>query len=265
MSQGGEATWESRPARKRGTIAVKTAGSEATTVLRAPAALARRLRRVNWVAAGAFTVGGLLFAAGAVVAQIGSGDATLAASIYFVGGIWFSAGGYASLLGAINAPRGVDAAGTLTAERWRWWSYQPERIDWLATFVLFAGTFAFGVSLIASFIDGLGTRGVDRLIWRPEVTGCILFLLSGHLAMGEICHRFRPCLRRRDLGWSIVAINQVGSILFMVSALAAFTRPETMNEVSVGIANWGTLLGALCFAIAGVMQAFDRPAGVTDE
>jgi len=56
-----------------------------------------------------------------------------------------------------------------------------------------------------------------------------------------------------------VAINQVGSILFMISALAAFVRPATSSEVNVAVANWGTLTGALCFAVGGVMQAFERP------
>lgn len=46
----------------------------------------------------------------------------------------------------------------------------------------------------------------------------------------------------------------------MISALAGFIRPETSSEVNVAIANWGTFAGAACFAIAGVMQAFDRPA-----
>jgi hypothetical protein len=109
-------------------------------------------------------------------------------------------------------------------------------------------------------MSGLTTHEVNRLIWTPEMIGCMLFLISGHLGMVEICHRSRPCLRRRDLGWSIVAINQVGSILFMISALAAFTRPVAGSEINVTIANWGTLTGALCFAIGGVMQAFERPA-----
>src|SRR5262245_34074967 len=229
-SDDGEATWESRPARKRGVIAVRTAADGAISVLRAPVAVTRRLRRVNWVASVAFTLGGLLFAAGAWVAQVGSGDASAGASIYFVGGIMFSTGGYASFLGAINAPRESGDEESPSPARWRWWSYEPGRIDWLSTFVLFAGTLAFGVSLIASFINGLDAHGVNRLTWRPEVVGCILFLISGHLAMAEICHRFRPCLRRRDLGWAIVAINQVGSAVFMVAAVASFTRPETMNE-----------------------------------
>ena len=216
-----------------------------------PAEIARRLRRANWVAAAAFTVGGSLFALGAVVAQLGSGDATTAASIYFAGGLFFNTGGYASLLVVINEQ---------SADRWRWWSYEPNRIDWLSAFVLFVGTLAFGVSLLDSFLDGLTTQGENRLIWTPEVIGCVFFLISGHLAMRGICGRFRPCMRWRDLGWWIVAINQVGSILFMVSALAAFIRPETSSEINVDVANWGTLTGALCFAIGGVMQAFDPPS-----
>jgi hypothetical protein len=202
----------------------------------------------------------LLFAAGAAVAQLGSGDAATAASIYFAGGLFFNTGAYASLLGAINAPRIVTPGMALAAEPWRSWSYEPYRIDWLSTFVLLVGTLAFAINLIDSFLEGLTTQQINRLIWAPEVVGCVLFLTSGHLAMTEICHRFRPCLRRRDLGWSIVVVNQIGSILFMVSALAAFTRPETRSELNVDVANWGTLTGALCFAIGGVMQGFDRPA-----
>jgi hypothetical protein len=68
------------------------------------------LRRINWVAAGAFTFGGSLFALGAVVAQIGSGDAASAASIYLVGGIFFSTGAYAS-------PRGDQRTTELRCRR----------------------------------------------------------------------------------------------------------------------------------------------------
>jgi hypothetical protein len=114
-------------------------------------------------------------------------------------------------------------------EGWCCWSYEPERVDWASTFVLFAGTLAFGVSLLDSFLDWLTTKQVNRLIWTPEVIGCVLFLISGHLAMTEICHRLRPCLRHRDLGRWIVAVNQLGSILFMISALAGFIRHHPPN------------------------------------
>jgi hypothetical protein len=88
------------------------------------------------------------------------------------------------------------------------------------------------------------------------VIGCILFLISGHLAMVEMGGWLR---RPRDLGWGIVVVNQIGSILFMVSAIASFVRPSTGDELAVGIANWGTITGALCFAAAGLMQEYERP------
>jgi len=209
------------------------------------------------VAAVAFTIGGSLFAIGAWVAQVGSGDATTAACIYFAGGLFFNTGGYASVVLVSNMPGG---SGDGVAAGWRWWSYEPYSLAWLSAFVLFAGTLAFGVSLLDSFLDGLTTKGENRLIWTPEVVGCILFLLSGHLAMRDLCGRPRPCLRPRDLDWWVIAINQVGSILFTISALAGFIRPETQAEWNTAVANWGTFTGAACFAIGGVLQAFDRPA-----
>ena len=183
------------------------------------------------------------------LAQFGPGDAT-SAWVYFAGGLFFNAGGYASLLQAINTPRRDSGTGALATQSWRWWSYEPARIDWLSTCVLFVGTLVFGINLLDSFLQGLSVQQVNRLIWAPDMVGCILFLISGHLALVEVCHG-RPRLRPRDLGWWIVAINQLGSVLFMVSALAAFTRPTTGSMVNVGIANWGTLAGALCFSAGG--------------
>ena len=58
-------------------------------------------------------------------------------------------------------------------------------------------------------------------------------------------------LRGEGLGWWIVVVNQVGSVLFMVAAVASFVRADG-DMIAVGIANWGTLTGALCFAVAGV-------------
>ena len=65
---------------------------EVTHVLAAPAT-ARRLRRVNWVSATAFVIGGSLFALGAALAP--SGAAATSSWIYLIGGVFFSTGGYA--------------------------------------------------------------------------------------------------------------------------------------------------------------------------
>jgi hypothetical protein len=257
---GGTAVWESRPARRRGTLSVRPAGAPAGQDISVDDLTLGRLRRLNAIAATAFIIGGALFTAGAAVAQLGSGDATTCASIYFAGGLFFNTGGYVSLLQVINAPRHEPGGqGRLVTRDWRWWSYEPARVDWLSALVLFAGTLVFAINLLNSFLKGLSVQQVNRLIWTPDVIGCLLFLISGHLAFVEICHRTWPCLRRRSLGWWIVAVNQLGSVLFMISALAAYTRPATGSLVNADIANWTTLTGAFCFSVGGVLQLYERP------
>lgn len=110
---------------------------------------------------------------------------------------------------AVNEP---DEPGGVVPARWRWSSREPRRLAWLSAAVLFTGTIVFAINLVDSFVEGLGPVEEDRLVWSPDMVGCALFLVSGHLAM-------------------------------------------------VGIANWGTLTGALCFAVAGAMQEFEHPAG----
>jgi hypothetical protein len=216
--------------------------------------MARRLRRANAIAATAFLIGGSLFALGAALAQAGV-DPTACATIYLLGGAFFSTGGYTSVLQVVNEPSGVGEP-----TRWRWWSREPRRLQWLSAVALFAGTLVFAINLVDSFIEELSPAATDRLVWSPDMVGCALFLVSGHLAMVGIGGGWR-FWRRRDLGWWIVAVNQIGSVLFMASAVASFVRPSSGDALSTGIANWGTLTGALCFAIAGSMQEFEHPLG----
>jgi hypothetical protein len=216
-----------------------------------------RDRAVNLLAAACFLLGGSLFAIGAGLAQGDVGGPLLPASVYLLGGVFFSSGGYASVLLAINLPhRRRD--GSYVVSAWRWWAYEPRRLDWLSAAVLFLGTLVFAINLVDSFIAELTPRQADRLIWSPDIVGCALFLVSGHLAMVDICGTWWPWRRRTDLGWWVVAVNQLGSVLFMVSAVASFVHRDG-DLVATGIANWGTLLGALCFAIGGALQAFERP------
>ena len=192
-------------------------------------------RRVNAIAATAFVVGGSLFAAGAVLAQADIGGPRLAAGVYLVGGVFFSTGGAAS----VRLSRG-----------------RPP-LEQLSALVLFCGTLVFAINLIDSFAGDLSPAQVDRLVWSPDMVGCALFLVSGHFAMVALSGTWLPCWRPHRLDWWIVAVNQLGSLLFMVSAVASFVRAEG-DLISIEIANWGTLTGALCFAAAGVMQEFQR-------
>jgi hypothetical protein len=222
------------------------------------------LRRANAVAAAAFLVGGSLFAIGAALSQAHIGGPRLAAVVYMVGGVFFSTGGYSSVLLAINAPHRRRGGGWVRGP-WRWWAREPTNFDYLAAVTLFVGTLVFAVNLIDSLLGELTPTQVDRLVWNPDVIGCLLFLISGHLAMIDICGSWFPWthgkrLRSENLGWWIVFVNQVGSVLFMVSAVASFVRADG-DMIAVGIANWGTLTGALCFAVAGFAQFFEPPPG----
>jgi hypothetical protein len=244
-----------RTLRKRG-ILRSGDGGPADFRDEADAATKRRLTLINAVAATAFVIGGSLFSVGALLAQAHVGGPRLAAVVFMVGGVFFTTGGYASVLQVANAPREAD--GVVLAPEWRWWSTEPGRLDWASAVALFVGTLYFGASLAVALVGDLTIAQLHRLVWSPEIIGCVLFLVSGHLALTEM-HRDRPRGRRADLGWWIVVVNQVGSALFMAAAVAAFVRPETGDALAVGIANWATFSGAACFAAAGVMQEFERP------
>ena len=190
----------------------------------------------NLVAAISFFLGGSLFAVGAFLAQLGTTSLVTVNVTYLVGGFFFSLGGYVSILLAPGHERA-----------------------WRSAVVLFVGTLLFAVSLVAAFAEGLTPRQSNGWIWLPDILGCVCFLVSGHLAMLEVGAgrvRVRPHL----LDWWVVAVNQVGSVLFFLAGLAAFTRPATSHELDAALVNWGTFAGAVCFAIGGVIQAFDTPA-----
>jgi hypothetical protein len=199
--------------------------------------MGRNAGEMNLVAAGSFTLGGSLFALGALFAQLDLVPLTTVNVTYLVGGFFFSLGGYTSILLA-------DATGGRRAR--------------LSAIVLFTGTLLFAVSLVAAFAQGLTPRQSDGWIWLPDILGCVCFLASGHLAMLDVGDG-HVVVRPHEVGWWVVAVNQLGSVLFFLAGLAAFTRPATDQVVDAGLVNWGTFAGAACFALAGVVQAFDTP------
>lgn len=264
---GGSARWASRLARRRGRVELLDPAGEPVGFVEAAPATARRLGRANLVAATAFTLGGTLFALGALLAQLDVGSLWDVDMVYLVGGVFFSVGGYVSVLQAINTPTDIDEHGSLATVRWRWFSFQPRSIGWLGAAVLFVGTLFFAVSLVSAFAEDLTPRQTDGWIWVPDIVGCVCFLVSGHLALVEVGHG-RIWRVINDLGWWIVAVNQVGSILFFLAGIAAFTRPATSTVLNAGLVNWGTFAGAVCFAVGGLLQMFERPqtpAGLSAE
>jgi hypothetical protein len=193
-------------------------------------------RRLNLVAAVSFVLGGSLFAVGAALAGIGTVPLLTVNVTYLAGGFFFSLGGWFSILLSPGHDRARRSA-----------------------VVLFIGTLLFAVSLVAAFAQGLTPRQSNGWIWLPDILGCVCFLVSGHLAM-LVVGAGHVVIRPRLMDWWVVAVNQFGSVLFFLAGLAAFVRPATSQSVDIALVNWGTFAGAVCFAIGGVIQAFDPPA-----
>lgn len=257
LQDGRSATWTSRMARRRGRIELHDAAGRVTGTVEAEPATAQRLARLNLIAAISFMIGGSLFCLGAYFAEAEVALRTVNTT-YLVGGVFFSLGGYVSVLQATNTPTDIDEHGSLSS-KWRWWRDLRDHLGWSSAVVLFVGTLFFAVSLVAAFAVNLTPRQYNGWIWFPDITGCICFLISGHLALLEVGHGHIG-VRIRELGWWIVAVNQLGSVLFLLAGLAAFLRPATSTVVNEGLVNWGTFAGAACFVFAGLLQIFDRPA-----
>jgi hypothetical protein len=206
-------------------------------------------RAVGWWIALLFAIGSACFAAGVVPAyadRVGpSGDAWT----FFVGSLFFTSAGYLQFLQAINAP--VDAEGS-TRPPWRWFAWQPERIDWWACSVQSVGTLFFNLSTFAATRAALDPTQTHRLIWAPDMLGSIAFIVASWLAWVEVCHAWFAW-RPHDVSWWIVAMNLAGSIAFLVSAFAAYTNKETGAMFDLPVANLGTFIGAVGFFVGAVL------------
>jgi hypothetical protein len=220
--------------------------------------------KLNWWIAVLFMIGSFHFIVGSVMVLAGSTYAYGIDLIYFVGSLFFTVAGYSSYSQAINAPDHVDNAGNpLPSHKRSFVAWQPKRLDFWVTFLLFLGTLAFNASTFAAFFN-VHWLGYDILVWVPDYVGCILFLVSGTVAVFELCHRFW-CWNSHSLTWWIVSINFVGCVAFMISAFAAFVRPDPIFENLATVATITTLFGAFCFFVSAYMtwpeMAVEESAG----
>ena len=166
------------------------------------------------------------------------------AMTYFIGSIFFTSASYLQFVECISAPSGGE-------RRRRWFAVQPDRIDWWATVIQLVGTVFFNFTTGDAFIQGLGARGEDLVVWTPDALGSICFLVASQLAYAEAGHGW-VSWRPADLGWRIAAINLLGSVLFGISAIAGWVQPSTGDLLDAALDNAGTLLGAACFLLGAI-------------
>ena len=209
---------------------------------------------LNWAIAWLFIIGSALFALGSVPAYINAVGTTADSVTYFVGSIFFTAASFTQLLQAQTpAMTTVDADSESTRAPVRLWAWLPQDRNWLAAITQFPGTLFFNVSTLAALAHNATAQQQDRRVWRPDAYGSTLFLVSSVfaiLAVGRFLS-FQP----RSFPWYIAWLNMIGSIFFMISALASYVLPSTGELINSSVSIAGTLLGALCF-LGGAILIF---------
>jgi len=244
---GTEHRWESRRHRKRSHVRQRGADERAAAEERS---VWWRPDQRNWWMAVLFVIGAACFTAGAIASQWAATPRPWIGVDFFVGSLFFTSAAYLQYSEAVNVERGLGPRPH--GVRWRPASWEPKRIDWLATVVQLIGTVLFNVSTFTAMNHNLTTHQSNVRVWSPDAFGSIAFLIASELAFAEVCHRW-ICFRNRTLAWKIVALNLLGSIAFGASAIASLLEPASGEPVSARIANAGTSLGGLCFLIGALL------------
>lgn len=209
----------------------------------------RRIGTLGWWIAVLFMIGSFLFALGSFPAYADRVDPRIVGVTFFLGSLFFTSAGYLQFVQVVNAPGDLDAEAD---RRFRFWSFEPGRIDWCSAAVQSVGTLLFNISTFAAMHTAFTVAQQNRRIWAPDMFGSIAFLIASSLAWIEVCHgwwRFRP----REIPWWIVALNLAGSVAFQVSAIAAFVRPATQALADASLANLGTFVGAIGFFVGALL------------
>ncbi len=210
--------------------------------------------RLNAAIAWLFMLGASCFALGSIPAYLRAVGANADAMTFFVGSIFFTSASYCQLVQAQSpGMTGVDEHRQHARVRALAWAWRPRDKDWLAAATQFPGTLFFNISTFAATANNLTAAEADKHVWRPDIFGSTLFLVSSALAISALGVGFWG-LRSRTLPWWIAWLNMLGSVAFMASAVASFVVPSTDAPIDVPLTNAGTFLGAVCFLVGAVLM-----------
>ncbi|MBY5161328.1 hypothetical protein [Salsipaludibacter albus] len=198
--------------------------------------------RGTWRVAVLFMVGSLLFAIGSFPVYGMLVSASTVGLTFFVGSIAFTMAAAGQFAEAVADRRRVGpesgGGGSGGATGLAVW----------AGVVQLLGTLLFNLSTGDALRDNLDVAEVNRLVWAPDVYGSVAFLVASALAWTAVCGP-RWCRRPDDPDWWMAALNALGSVFFMVSAVAALTLPTTGQALNLALVNSATVAGALCFLV----------------
>jgi hypothetical protein len=209
-------------------------------------------RVLSWWIGGLFAVGSVCFALGSLPLFVDRVAAATEGWTFFVGSIFFTAAAYLQLHETLRAPAGVLADAPQPGVLASLVGWRPHRIDFWAVLVQLVGTVFFNVSTFAATRADLTVAQERHLVWAPDVGGSICFLVASWLAYAEVNRGVLP-RSDRSVGWSIAALNLLGSVAFGVAAVAARYLRSTDQLANLPLVNLGTFLGAVCFLVGAVL------------
>jgi hypothetical protein len=215
-------------------------------------AIGWRPRHADWWVACLFMIGSALFALGSFPPYSQMVDPRAVGITFVLGSLFFTA---AALTVFVQENRERPPGDAARAMAWR-----VRRRSWWAAGVQFVGTLFFNVNTVRAMDQTFTVEETNRLVWAPDFFGCIAFLVASHLAWVDACGR-RWCVRTDDDEWWPAALNYVGSIFFMASAIGSLTLPTTGEALNITLVNSGTFLGALCFLVGSYVLLPPASAG----
>ena len=220
-----------------------------------------RPRRLNSAIAALFMIGSFGFALGCVSVYAAAVGPTADAVTFFVSSIFFTSASFWQLVQS-QTPAAV-ATGTARDEerqRVRFLACLPHDRAWLAAATQFPGTLFFNGTTLWAITIAVSDSQYDKVVWRPDFYGSVLFLVSSTFALLALGRLFT--WRPREAAWWCAWLNMIGSIAFMASAIGAFVIPRTDSAVDLTLADRGTLAGAVCFFVGALLAiAAWRQAG----
>ena len=188
-----------------------------------------------------FGIGSSLFALGTVLAVTGVSWANPA---FATGAVCFTSAAFVQWRTAVHhSVHGVRRRA----------EFDLANPDWTSAVTQLVGTLYFNVMTIhALSITLTDPTTYNQHVWKPDVFGSALFLISSTIALlpAVRARRHRLLINERSLviAWS----NMFGSVLFGISALGAYAvAPDYVRSNPLN--NVGTFLGAMGFLLASVL------------
>jgi hypothetical protein len=206
-----------------------------------------RPERLNATIAWLFMAGSACFVVGSVPAYLNAVGGWVDGVTYVIGSVFFTSASYLQLVQAQSpATTAVDTVTQDQPTPVRLWAWRPHDRAWLAAAVQFPGTLFFNISTVAALTHNATAAESDRYVWRPDLYGSVLFLVSSAIGVLAVSHRFFS-VHRESFPWRIAWLNMLGSVLFMASAVASYVVPSTDALLGARLAVSGTFWGAVCF------------------